>query len=289
MSPKQTRFVAEYLIDLNATQAAIRAGYSARVANREGSRLLSNADISAAIAEAQRAQNQRLLLTADEAREQNAFIARLDPAELFDENGGLLHVTKMPRRVRCALKSIKVVRKNLTSGDGVMDTTLEVQFWDKNTAIGREYQFHGLLVDRVHVTGELEVVSSRLVAARKRLAERQGGELVMPLQRFVRLQEVLRRTVESFDRRGLSGDPDDVFMEKLRDSTLAAGATESEFEAVGALLVRVVLGSTVADSEERVARLELIAEHFMRSDMGVAIGKDDGRVRVAFPGRPRVQ
>jgi len=50
LSEKQRRFVAEYLIDLNATQAAIRAGYSAKTANREGSRLLSKVDIANAIA-----------------------------------------------------------------------------------------------------------------------------------------------------------------------------------------------------------------------------------------------
>jgi len=50
LTDKQQRFVAEYLIDLNATQAAIRAGYAAKTANREGSRLLSNVDIAEAIA-----------------------------------------------------------------------------------------------------------------------------------------------------------------------------------------------------------------------------------------------
>lgn len=51
LTPKQERFVAEYLIDLNATQAAIRAGYSAKTAQEQGSRLLSNAMVGAAIAE----------------------------------------------------------------------------------------------------------------------------------------------------------------------------------------------------------------------------------------------
>ena len=50
LTAKQERFVAEYLIDLNATQAAIRAGYAVKTANREGSRLLSNVDIAEAIA-----------------------------------------------------------------------------------------------------------------------------------------------------------------------------------------------------------------------------------------------
>lgn len=94
---------------------------------------------------------------------------------MFDDKGALRHVTKMPRHIRCALKSLKVVRKNLTSGDGVTDTTLEVQFWDKGSAIEREYKHFGLLVDRVHVTGELAGVVARLEAARKRKAAKGGG------------------------------------------------------------------------------------------------------------------
>ena len=52
MTPKQERFVQEYLIDLNATQAAIRAGYSAKDADVAGPRLLGNVGVKAAIAEA---------------------------------------------------------------------------------------------------------------------------------------------------------------------------------------------------------------------------------------------
>ena len=52
MTPKQQRFVEEYLIDLNATQAAIRAGYTEKTARQQGCRLLTNADIQNAIADA---------------------------------------------------------------------------------------------------------------------------------------------------------------------------------------------------------------------------------------------
>lgn len=51
LSPKQQRFVDEYLVDSNATQAAIRAGYSAKTAEQQGSRLLRNVQVAAAIEE----------------------------------------------------------------------------------------------------------------------------------------------------------------------------------------------------------------------------------------------
>lgn len=50
LTEKQKRFVAEYLVDLNATQAAIRAGYSEKTANEQGCRLLANVSVAAAVA-----------------------------------------------------------------------------------------------------------------------------------------------------------------------------------------------------------------------------------------------
>jgi phage terminase small subunit len=53
LTNKQAAFVNEYLIDLNATQAAIRAGYSVKTATEQGSRLLTNVNVSEAIADGQ--------------------------------------------------------------------------------------------------------------------------------------------------------------------------------------------------------------------------------------------
>ncbi len=53
MTPKQERFVQEYMIDLNATQAAIRAGYSKHTAYSQGQRLLKHVEVAAAIQAAQ--------------------------------------------------------------------------------------------------------------------------------------------------------------------------------------------------------------------------------------------
>lgn len=54
LSPKHARFVAEYLKDNNATQAAIRAGYSERTAKQQGCRLLTKADVAAAVRKGQK-------------------------------------------------------------------------------------------------------------------------------------------------------------------------------------------------------------------------------------------
>lgn len=154
---KQQRFVEEYLIDLNATQAAIRTGYSAKTAEVQGPRLLGNVRVSAAIADGVKVQNERLGLTASAVREQNAYIALGDPIDVVDECGNLLPLRQMPRRIRCAIRSIEVVKRNLTSGDGVTDTTYKIQFWDKLKAIEMEYKHFGLLTDTIEHKGEIRI------------------------------------------------------------------------------------------------------------------------------------
>lgn len=65
LTPRQSRFVDEYLIDLNATQAAIRAGYSEKTARSQGQRLLTNVDIGAAIQERMHQRAKRTKIDAD--------------------------------------------------------------------------------------------------------------------------------------------------------------------------------------------------------------------------------
>jgi phage terminase small subunit len=65
LTPKQQRFVAEYLLDLNAAAAARRAGYSERTADRQGHQNLRKPEIADAVAEAQRERAERVELTQD--------------------------------------------------------------------------------------------------------------------------------------------------------------------------------------------------------------------------------
>ena len=66
LNEKQQRFIEEYLIDLNATQAAIRAGYSEKTARVQGSRLLLNADVKTHIKEKMAEQSEDTIASADE-------------------------------------------------------------------------------------------------------------------------------------------------------------------------------------------------------------------------------
>lgn len=88
LTPKQRRFVEEYLIDLNATQAAIRAGYSARTARQIGEENLSKPDIASAIQTSMHERAKRTKVTADRVVEELWAIATADPNELVQFRRG---------------------------------------------------------------------------------------------------------------------------------------------------------------------------------------------------------
>ena len=75
LTAKQQRFCDEYLIDLNATQAAIRAGYSKKTANEQGARLLVNVSIQKKIFELQKEREKRTEITQDSVLHELALIA----------------------------------------------------------------------------------------------------------------------------------------------------------------------------------------------------------------------
>ena len=70
LTPNQQRFVEEYLIDLNATQAAIRAGYSAKTANEQAARLLAKVSIQSAVSDAKAKRSEKTEITAEWVVEQ---------------------------------------------------------------------------------------------------------------------------------------------------------------------------------------------------------------------------
>lgn len=79
LTPKQDAFVKEYLLDLNATQAATRAGYSAKTAKEQGGRLLTNVAVMRAISKAQVKRAERVEITADMVLQQWWAVATADP------------------------------------------------------------------------------------------------------------------------------------------------------------------------------------------------------------------
>lgn len=87
LTEKQQRFVDEYLIDLNATQAAIRAGYSAKTADVQGSRMLGNVKVQQAISEEMAERSKRTGINQDRVVLELAKIAFVKMTDLVDSHG----------------------------------------------------------------------------------------------------------------------------------------------------------------------------------------------------------
>lgn len=87
LTEKQQRFVEEYLIDLNATQAAIRAGYSAKTANEQAARLLANVSIQQAISEKMAERSRRTGVNQDRVVLELAKIAFVKMTDIVDDQG----------------------------------------------------------------------------------------------------------------------------------------------------------------------------------------------------------
>lgn len=153
LTPKQQRFVAEYLKDLNATQAAIRTGYSEKTANVQGSRLLTNADIAAAVAEQTQAQLSEASLTAARVLEEYRRLAFSDARAFWDDKGNLKPMKDLTAEQGSVLAGFEAVIKNAKAGDGQTDTVHKIKLWDKTRALESLAKHFGLLTEKLEHSG----------------------------------------------------------------------------------------------------------------------------------------
>jgi phage terminase small subunit len=115
LNARQWKFVLEYQVDQVATQAAIRAGYSAGTAHVQGSRLLSNVKVREAIAKAQAKAAGKVEVTIERVLKEYARIAFADIAQAYGADGKLLPVSEMPEDIRRALIGVEIAE---LYGDG---------------------------------------------------------------------------------------------------------------------------------------------------------------------------
>lgn len=117
LTDKQQRFVEEYLIDLNATQAAIRAGYSVKTANEQGARLLANVSIQQAISERMAERSKRTGVNQDRVVLELAKIAFVRMTDVVDSNGRI-RADAAPDDLAC-IESIKYKESDNEYGGSV--------------------------------------------------------------------------------------------------------------------------------------------------------------------------
>lgn len=117
LTEKQQRFVDEYLIDLNATQAAIRAGYSVKTANEQGSQNLAKLSIQQAIAEQMAERSKRTGINQDRVVLELAKIALVKMTDIVDSQGRIKSDAS-PDDLAC-IESVKYKESESDTGSSV--------------------------------------------------------------------------------------------------------------------------------------------------------------------------
>lgn len=150
MTNKQKRFCEEYLIDLNATQAAIRAGYSSATAGSIGNELLKKPEIRARVDKAIAAQSRRTGVTADRVVRELARVAFANSQDVINYDDATVKATAA-RDDTAAVASVRVKTIPTKDGKGV---EREVRMHDKLKALELLGRRLGLFTDNVNLSGE---------------------------------------------------------------------------------------------------------------------------------------
>lgn len=164
LNDKQRVFVEEYLIDLNATQAAIRAGYSEKTANRIGSENLSKPDIQAAIQIAMDKRSKRTEITADRVLQEIAklgFSNMLDYITVQDNGLASIDLSALDREQAAAITELTVTtRKEYDKENEKSDTieTVKFKIADKGVNLERLGKHLKLFTDKVELSAPEGVV-----------------------------------------------------------------------------------------------------------------------------------
>lgn len=148
MNERRARFAQEYLIDLNATQAAIRAGYSPKTAHSQGERLLRDVEVAAAIQAAKADRSGRTTLSQDKVLEEVAVLAHSCVTDyMVGQDGRLCPAPGRPDSVMRAVSSVKY--RTLVGGI----TEVEFKLWDKPGTLRLAAQHLGMLEETVNLKG----------------------------------------------------------------------------------------------------------------------------------------
>lgn len=150
LNPKQARFVEEYLLDLNAKQAAIRSGYAVGSAEVTGSKLLSNAKVRARVDEAMAARSVRTGVNQDRIVRELARIAFANAPDVINAEDATVK-SDAAADDTAVIASVRVKIIPGKNGDGI---EREIKLHDKTKAIELLGKHLGMFVDRVAVTDD---------------------------------------------------------------------------------------------------------------------------------------
>lgn len=163
LTPKQQRFVDEYLIDLNATQAAIRAGYSAKTAGQTGDENLKKPEIMEKIQAALQARQERTELTADE----------------------VINDLREVRDIALGRKAVRVSVKSKDDDGGVIFEEHEITQIDLQSA-NKSLELLGkhlsIFTEKVEVSGSVDVEVLEMLAQQEQQSRQQSQKLAEKIE-----------------------------------------------------------------------------------------------------------
>ena len=150
LTPKQQRFVEEYLIDLNATQAAIRSGYSEKTAKSIGQENLTKPDIQKAIEEAQNKRQEQTQIDAAYVLKRLVEIDQMDVLDIMDDQMKIRPVNEWPKVWRQYVVNLENLE--LSDGEGCFK---KIKWPDKvkNLELLGKHVSVGAFKDKIEHTG----------------------------------------------------------------------------------------------------------------------------------------
>ena len=162
---KQKMFCKEYIIDFNATQASIRAGYSVKTAQMIGSENLSKPMIQKRVAKLLKKRRKKYNLTAERVAEELGKLAFADSKDLYDENGRLLEPHELPDEVSATIASHKSSSYSVGGKDSDdVKTVDEYKRYSKEKALELLGRHFGMFSDKLVTdnTHKIEVTRKTL-------------------------------------------------------------------------------------------------------------------------------
>lgn len=150
LTPKQQRFVDEYLIDMNATQACIRAGYSEKNAHKIASELLGKTGVSEAIEAKRKRLEIKTEITAEKVLQEYAKIAFSNIGEFVDWNNGGIILKPSSELTKEQLACVSEVSESKTK----FDTTVKFKLHDKLNALHKLGDHLGIFKKIVEMSGK---------------------------------------------------------------------------------------------------------------------------------------
>lgn len=157
LNEKQKRFCEEYLIDLNATQAAIRAGYSVKTANEQGSQLLAKLSVQEEISAKMAERSKRTGVNQDRIVQELARLAFCNLTDVVDRDGKIRD-SATEDDLAC-IESMKVKKTSIGSGENISDIEeREVKIYSKIKALELLGKHLGMWRDKQDINIALPVV-----------------------------------------------------------------------------------------------------------------------------------